>query len=199
MSLILASTSPYRKQLLAKLGLDFKCVKPELDEEELKDSLLKQNHSPLQIAESLSKAKCKAVYKQLNDPQLVIIAGDQLVSFDNSILGKPHTADGAVSQLKQLNGQKHQLITAVSIFLNGKVLHKNHITHMHMKNLSNNEIKNYVSIDKPLDCAGSYKIEEHGITLFESIDCDDFTAIQGLPIMWLSNCLKENGYEFFKK
>lgn len=198
MNLILASTSPYRKQLLEKMGISFDCVKPDLNEEQLKESLLKQNHSPVQIAESLSKAKCKAAFKQINNDNSVIIAGDQLVAFDNTVLGKPHTSEKAIAQLQQLNGQKHQLITAVSLFIRGKVIHKNHITHLHMKNLSENEIKNYVLKDKPLDCAGSYKIEEHGITLFEAIDCDDFTAIQGLPMIWLSNCLKENGYEFFK-
>ncbi|MBY0554196.1 Maf family protein [bacterium] len=198
MNLILASTSPYRKQLLEKIGISFDCVKPDLDEEQLKESLLKQNHSPVQIAESLSKAKCKAAFKQINNNTSVIIAGDQLVAFDNTILGKPNTSQKAIAQLQQLNGQKHQLITAVSLFINGKVIHKNHITHLHMKNLSENEIKNYVLKDNPLDCAGSYKIEQHGITLFQAIDCDDFTAIQGLPMIWLSNCLKENGYEFFK-
>lgn len=198
MSLILASTSPYRKKLLEKLGIKFDCIKPELDEENLKISLLQQKHSPIQIAESLSKAKCKSVFKIINDDHRVIIAGDQLVSFNNTILGKPQTVENAVAQLQLLNGQKHQLITAVSLFIKGKVIHKNHITHLHMKKLSDEEIQNYVLKDNPLDCAGSYKIEEHGITLFEAIDCDDFTAIQGLPIIWLSNCLKENEYEFFK-
>jgi septum formation protein len=199
MSLILASTSVYRKQLLAKLGLSFQCINPDIDEELLKNDLLAKKHLPVQIAESLSKAKCKSVYKKLNDDSAVVVSGDQLVIFDGQILAKPLTTENAVAQLQRLNNQKHQLITAVSLFINGKVLHQNNITTLKMKKLSLSEIKNYVLIDNPIDTCGSYKIEEHGLTLFESIDGNDFSAIQGLPLLWLSNCLKENGYEFFKK
>jgi septum formation protein len=199
MSLILASTSVYRRQLLAKLGLAFECQKPDIDEENLKNDLLNKKHSPIQIAESLSKAKCKAVYKKLNNDSAVIISGDQLLSYKDQILGKPNTPENAIAQLQLLNNQKHQLITAVSLFINGKVIHQNNITTLKMKKLSLSEIKNYVLMDNPIDTCGSYKIEEHGLILFESIDCDDFSSIQGLPLIWLSNCLKENGYEFFKK
>lgn len=196
MKLVLASASPHRKELVAKLGLKFICVKPSIDEESLKNELQLQNLSPVLVAETLSYEKGYSVYKKQTDS--LIISGDQLVCFKNQILGKPQTYENAVRQLELLNNNTHQLITSITVFNAGQVVKYNHFSNLKMKNLNQNEIKNYVHMDNPLDCSGSYKIEQCGITLFESIDCDDFTAIQGIPMLWLSNYLKGAGYEFFK-
>lgn len=200
MKIILASSSIYRKQLLDKMGLFYECAKPPLDEDLLKNELIQKKYTAVKIAETLSQAKGQSVLAQHTETSdLLIISSDQLVCFENRILGKPGTFEKAKEQLLLLNNKNHQLITAVSLNLNGRIIHKNHITNLKMKKLGTEEISNYILKDQPLDCAGSYKIEQSGIVLFDSIECDDFTAIQGLPTIWLSNQLKEIGYEFFKK
>lgn len=193
--LVLASTSIYRAELLKKLGIPFSTTKPAIDEDQLKTKALQNNKSPLELAEYLSREKTKSVFSN----SLTVIGGDQLVSFSGKILGKPKTKDNAIRQLSEMNGKTHQLITAVTIMNDQDIFHLNHITSLTMKKLSLTEITNYVELDLPLDCAGSYKIERSGIGLFEKIDTDDFSAIQGLPLIWLSTILKGCGYELFRK
>lgn len=197
MNIILASTSSYRKSLIEKLGIPFSCIAPLINEDSLKMSLTSQSLSPSETAEKLSYEKGLSVFKEYKDKALVI-SGDQLVCFENKILGKPKTIENAIEQLSLLNNKTHQLITSITLFNREQIIKYNHITHLKMKKLTQFEVKNYINKDKPLDCAGSYKIEESGIILFESIDTDDFSAIQGVPLIWLSNQLKEFGYEFFK-
>ena len=132
------------------------------------------------------------------DKNTLVISGDQLVSFENQILGKPLTQTNAILQLNLLNNKSHKLITAITVFSASQTVKHNHISTLKMKNLTQTEIKNYIHKDNPLDCSGSYKIEKNGITLFESIECNDFTAIQGIPMLWLSNYLKGAGFELFK-
>jgi len=193
--LVLASTSPYRKDLLKRLGLSFHCEKPKVNEEKIKFDLLNELKTPIEIAEALSWAKAFSVSKE---PYTTIIAGDQLVDFENQIIGKPNTTDLALKQLQNMNGKTHQLITSVVILHENLKFNLNHISVMKMKKLSDLELKSYIELDQPLDCSGSYKIESHGIALFEEIKTDDFTAIQGLPLIWISQKLKEIGHEFFK-
>lgn len=191
----LASTSLYRAELLTKMGLHFKTQAPQIDEEALKNNFILQKKSAVEIAEELSQQKTKAVYS----PGQVVIGGDQLVSLNHRILGKPNTKENAIEQLLELNEKTHDLITAVTIMTDQKIFHLNHITKLHMKKLTLTEIKNYVDLDLPLDCAGSYKIERSGICLFNKIECDDFSSIQGLPMIWVSTILKGCGYELFSE
>lgn len=197
MDIILASSSPYRKELLNKLGIPFTCQKPHVNEDSLTAELLSQNATAEQVAEALSRAKAAQVAAEA--PSALIIAGDQLLSFEGRIFNKPLTHETATNQLSQLNGKEHLLITAITLLTPKKSWHLNHITRLKMKTLSQQEIQDYLKQDQPYDCAGSYKIESHGLILFERIDCDDFSAIQGIPMIWLSNRLKEAGYEFFKR
>ncbi len=192
--LILASTSKYRAELIQKMHIPFHCQKPSVDEDFLKNRCLQENKTAVEIAEYLSKEKTKSVFKK----NTVVVGGDQLVSFKNKILGKPQNFENAFLQLKKLKSSTHKLITAVTVQTDENIFHLNHITTLKMKNLTDNEIKNYLNIDLPFDCAGSYKIEKAGLCLFEKIDCDDFSAIQGLPMIWLSTCLKGCGYELYK-
>lgn len=196
MKLILASSSIYRRNLLAKLGVEFTTMATPIDEEQIKNTLLNQKQSALTIAETLSLKKAETVFAQ--HPQALIIAGDQLVHFQGQILGKPHTFERALQQLSLLNNATHELITSITLMSASQTIKYNHITELKMKNLSQNELSHYLQKDTPYDCAGSYKIEESGIVLFKSINCDDFTAIQGIPMIWLSQQLKEMNYEFFK-
>ncbi len=197
MKIILASTSKYRAQLIEKLGLPFECVKPLVDEEIIKSLLLAENASPIEVAETLSKEKGTSI--QSLYPNDVIVSGDQLVNFHGKILGKPGSKEKAIEQLLSMNNQAHELVTSTTLIAAGKVHHNNNITKMKMKNLTEAEIRAYVELDNPIDCAGSIKIESYGITLFEKVESSDFSAIQGLPLIWISNTLKGLGYELFKK
>lgn len=195
MQLILGSTSIYRKELMLKMGIPFVTMKPTCDEDILKSALLAQKKSPIEIAESLAYAKAASLNKEFKDA--VIIGGDQLVSFEGKIIGKSKTKEKAIEQLTALAGQTHQLITSIALLKGEEKWILNHISLMKMKKLSSQEIENYIDLDVPLDCAGSYKIERSGICLFDKIETDDFSAIQGLPLMWISQKLKEIGYELF--
>ncbi|MBC7421312.1 MAG: septum formation protein Maf [Bdellovibrio sp.] len=193
--IVLASTSIYRKILLEKMGLEFSTEKPTFDEDAAKIQLLKNNKSPLEIAEALSKGKAQSIVAEGK----LIIAGDQIVNLNGQMIGKAGSQDKAHQQLQQMNGQRHELITAVTLRTSEKIIHLNHITQLFMKNLSDNELKNYLKKDAPFDSAGSYKIEESGLLLFDKIETDDFSAIQGLPLIWISQQLKGMGYELFKR
>lgn len=177
-----------------KLGIPFRAVNPLLNEDEEKNKLLHLNSAPLMVAELLSKGKARSIVSQDG----TVIAGDQLVDFNGEILGKPRDYAGAFLQLQKLRGKIHQLITAVTIKTTNAEFHLNHITTLKMKDLSSTEIENYLKKDEPYDCAGSYKIEKSGLVLFSQINTDDFSAIQGLPLLWISEKLKELGYEFFQ-
>jgi len=198
MKLILASTSPYRAALLKKSGVPFTAVRPTVNEEELKDQLLNEGATPLALAQALSQKKGESVWQQLDDSNSLVISGDQVVSLNGRLLGKPGSYENAFKQLQKLSGNIHQLITAITVF--GPSGFENHVsvTELKMRKLADSELSRYLKLDTPYDCAGSYKIEENGIALFESIVSDDFTAIQGIPMIWLCNKLKEHNCEFFQ-
>ena len=186
-TLILASTSPYRKAQLAKLRIPFVALAPNVDEEAYKQRIA----NPKELALRLAVEKAKAVAE--SHPEAVVLGGDQLVSFQSRILGKPHTAERAVEQLLQLAGQEHVLITAVAVFHEGSC--RSHVdeTRLRMRPFDRQTAERYVSLDQPLDCAGSYKIESLGISLFESIETEDHTAITGLPLITVTRLLNAVG------
>lgn len=205
-TIILASGSKYRFQQLSQLGVPFKVVPPEVNEEEIKQSLLAGHVgttttplsvTPSELAQKLSYAKGASVAK--DHPSDIVISGDQLVAFNHEILNKPLSIEKAIAQLSQLSGKEHQLITHVDIFYQGQVFSHTNISQLQMKALSDSEIKHYVSLDNPVDCAGSYKIESYGIGLFSAITTEDFSAIQGIPLLWVSEQIRRLGYELFSK
>jgi len=185
-NLILASTSKYRQAQLRQLGLQFQTRKPLIDEENEKDPSL----SPQVIAAKLAFLKAQS----LKSSGSVVIGGDQMVVHRGMILGKPHSREGAIQQLQSLQGQTHELITAICVFDGENALPHTDITKLTMKALTLEQIERYVDLDQPVDCAGSYKIELHGVMLFEKIDSEDFSAIQGLPLLALSKILKACGF-----
>lgn len=185
---VLASTSPYRRTLLARLGLPFRCLVPLVDE----DAIKRGAWEPRELAEHLALAKARSLAK--TEPNATLIGSDQLVSFQGRTFGKPGTAEGAVDQLLTMSGTAHQLITAVAVWTQKKAYVHTDTTTMHMRALSRVEIERYVAADQPLDCAGSYKLEERGITLFDRIETEDYTAILGLPLIALTNLLRTLGY-----
>lgn len=187
--LILASTSPYRKDLLTKLGFPFQAKAPLFDEERYKGTL----GTPLATAQFLARGKAESM-KDSVDPMACVIGSDQLVALGSEILGKPGTIERAADQLSRMSGKTHQLITAVALVYRGRWVEFVDVTKITLRQLSPAEIQQYVSLDQPVDCAGSYKIERNGIRLMEKIETQDFTAIQGLPLIELNLRLKEMGW-----
>lgn len=190
LKLILGSTSPYRKELLQKLQIPFITAKPLVDEETEK----KPRFSPLELAQHLAKIKAQSLRKK----DALIIGGDQLIALDGVILGKPHTLENAEKQLFKMQNNTHELITAVHLCSENEDISFVNITRMKMKPLTTQQIQAYLKLDHPLDCAGSYKIEKHGIALMDSIETTDFTAIQGLPLLELAQHLQHFGFQSFQ-
>jgi septum formation protein len=187
--LILASTSPYRRMLLERLGVSFRCQAPECDESAVKD----RSFDPRSLAEHLARAKAASVAAA--QPGAAVIGGDQVVSFQGRIFGKPGTFQHAVDQLAAMTGQSHQLITALVVLCDEKIQRHTDVTTLWMRSLSREAIERYVAADRPFDCAGSYKLESRGIALFERIESADHTAITGIPLIALVTMLRSLGHE----
>ena len=187
--LLLASTSPYRRQLLERLGIAFACHDPEVDESAFHDSA----KDPRQLAQVLAAAKADAISQQQD--HAVVIGCDQVCALDQEVLGKPGSAAAAVAQLERLQGREHLLLTAVA--LRHGATHRDFVetTRMTMRPMPRHELQRYVATDNPIDCAGSYKIEQAGIALFDKIQGEDHTAIIGLPLMRLCHALRELGVD----
>ncbi len=186
-SIVLASTSPYRRQLLQRLGLQFTSEAPGIEEAAIKQA----GGEPAAMASALARHKAQAVAAR--HPQAVVIGSDQIASIDGEVLDKPGTAAAAAAQLRRLQGREHTLLTAVAIANAGEVVDFLDVTRLCMRLLTDSEIERYVAADQPLDCAGSYRIEGLGISLFAGIDCEDQTAIVGLPLLRLCAELRQLG------
>lgn len=185
--LVLASTSPYRLELLKKLGLDFTTAAPQCDE----DFYKAQIKDPYQLANRLAEEKASSLAKA----DICVIGGDQLVHLNgNQILGKPKTFEKAFEQLTSMQGKTHYLITAICVVSGGKKHSFTNTTEIQMRPLSSEQIQSYLELDQPFDCAGSYKIEKSGLTLIEKMVCEDFSAIQGIPLIQLIKVLSGLGY-----
>ena len=188
--LILGSTSKYRRELLSRLNLPFQCHAPKVNEDQFKSLGL----SGIELAKTLAKEKALAVFK--NHPNSVVIGSDQVAAIGDIILDKPGSVERAIEQLMTMQGQDHHLYTAVTLMHPelGEISFCD-VTTLSMRALSRAEIERYIKQDMPIDCAGSYKIETLGITLFKNIKSEDFTAITGLPLLLLSQELRKLGYE----
>ncbi len=190
MDLILASTSPYRRSLVERLGLPFRCVAPPIDEEAVKLEL--GPLEPQELAERLAMAKAESVARI--EPEATVIGGDQLVAIDGRILGKPGSVEAAVAQLQGLSGRTHRLITALVVLHEGSAYASTDITLMTLRSLTPEQTLRYVVADQPIDCAGSYKVEVRGIILFERIESADHSAIVGIPLIALTTILRNIGF-----
>jgi septum formation protein len=186
--LVLASTSRYRRALLERLGVPFRCWAPRVDEGALKTG----NLDPRSLAERLATAKAESLI--CVEPDATVIGGDQLVSFAGQVFGKPEGAECAIDQLAAMAGRSHDLITALAVRHEGRTILHTDVTTLHMRPLTRAEIARYVAADRPLDCAGAYKLEERGIALFERIDTADYTAITGLPLIAVTTILRSLGF-----
>ena len=186
--ILLASSSRYRRELLGRLLPSFDFVSPDVDEHAFHDL----EPSPDSLAQRLATEKTLAVFRRF--PEAIVIGSDQLVDLNGTVLGKPGTVSAAVEQLLSMSGKTHRLLTAVCIASPGipatSIMNETQLT---MRHLTADEALRYVERDQPLDCAGSYKIERLGISLFESIQTEDLTAIMGLPLIQVSQALRELG------
>lgn len=185
--LILASTSRYRAELLNRLGLPFDCQDPQIEEPELAGEKPQDraNRLALEKAESLAKTS----------PHAVIIGSDQVAAVDGQLLHKPGTMANALRQLQQMRGQQVLFHTAVAVVDARNDVHHQalDITTASMRELTDDEIERYLQADQPLDCAGSFKVEALGISLFDSVSTDDPSALVGLPLIKLCQMLRHCG------
>jgi 7-methyl-GTP pyrophosphatase len=186
-ALILASTSRYRGELLARLGVPFVAAAPDCDE----DAYKSRGSSPQELAELLALKKAESL--RAAHPDAAILGGDQVAAIDDVILSKPGTEAAACAQLALLAGRTHTLITAIALIAGARILCHTDVTRLTMRPLSAEQIARYVAADRPLDCAGSYKLERLGIALFSRIESADHTAIIGLPLLALTAMLGEIG------
>jgi septum formation protein len=188
MKLILASSSAYRRERLATLGLKFNCVTPDVDETP------KPKESPAELVARLAQAKAWAVAQHY--PNALIIGSDQVAVLDNQILGKPGTQEKAIAQLQLLNGQRVRFLTSLCL-LNSQTQQQQLCVEpfdVFFRTLSNEAIRHYVKKEQPLNCAGSFKSEGLGITLFERLQGDDPNTLIGLPLIRLTDFLTHEGY-----
>jgi septum formation protein len=185
--LILASTSPYRRALLNRLQLTFTVESPQVDETP------QPAEAPLALAQRLALAKAQAVAR--HHPHALVIGADQVACCREQILGKPGSFERACAQLTAASGQSVQFLTAVALVRADSALCITHtdLTEVHFRALGPTEIESYVLRDQPYDCAGSFRSEGLGISLFDRIDSQDPTALVGLPLIWLSRALHQAG------
>ena len=186
-TLILASTSRYRRELLQRLRLPFDVVAPHVDETALPDE------TPAALALRLALAKAQAV--AVLHPHAVVIGSDQVADLNGLPLGKPGTHDKAVTQLRQMRGQTVVFQTTLAVVCLDSGFEAQDIAAVRVKfrDLGDAEIENYLHAEQPYDCAGSAKSEGLGITLLEAIDSDDPTALVGLPLIRTSRLLRAAG------
>ena len=175
--LVLGSTSPYRRELLARLRIPFEVAAPDVDETPL------AAETPRQLACRLALAKARAVAAQF--PACVVIGSDQVADLDGQALGKPGNHARAVAQLQQMRGKVVVFQTAVAVVRQDSGFAQTDLAAVKVKfrQLSDTEIETYLRAEQPYDCAGSAKSEGLGIALLEAIENDDPTALVGLPLI----------------
>lgn len=192
--LILASTSPYRGAVLRRHGFEFEQDAHSVDEDAIKESIA----DPLELASTLALMKARSLAEKY--PGAFILAGDQLVAFEGRILGKPGSRERCIEILEAMVGKTHRLITAITLIHPDRSEKSALTTHeMTMRALDREELLSIVDWDEPYDSAGGYKIEGRGIFLFERIEGEDFTAIEGMPMMKLGELMRESGFIFPSK
>ncbi len=193
MKILLGTTSKYKKALFNKLGLSYESASPQFDEL----SFLRENSElpPRKYSEVLAQEKAKSLALQYKD--FLIIAADQVCLMEEMVFHKSKNFEGALETLKELNGKTHQLFTSYHIIYKDQQLTHTNITNLTMHELDQSEIKRYIELDLPYDCAGSYKLESYGSTLFRTIETEDHHAIIGLPILKLANDLRKLGVTNF--
>lgn len=186
--LVLGSSSPYRKELLQRLGIPFECISADIDESR------KEGETPEALCVRLAREKALKV-KDLA-PNAIIIGSDQVAVLGERILGKPHTRERAIEQLTAMQGQTVYFLTALCVVDEaGEIFETMIPTIVTMKKLSRSTIEHYLDREQPFNCAGSAKIEKLGIALMKEVRSTDPTALIGLPLIETVNLLAKAGLE----
>jgi septum formation protein len=185
--LVLASTSPYRRALLERLGLEFECVAPGTDEAPM------PHEAPLDLACRLARLKAESVAARR--PGAIVVGSDQVAVRGRQVLGKPGTVGRCIEQLRRSSGLEVVFLTAVHVANARAGVDESHVdrTVVRFRDLDEAEIERYVAAENPLDCAGGFKAESLGISLFERIESVDPTGLTGLPLIWLCGALRRAG------
>ena len=185
--LILASESPYKKNILKRLGLPFFAHAPFVDETPT------QSESARALTIRLASAKAQTIARHY--PTACVISTDQSADCTGKILGKPQSKDRAVDMLHRLSGKDVSFFTTVGFCAPDTplLLHTEEVV-VSIRALSHAEIVRYIDADEPLDCAGSFKVERLGISLFRSVKSEDPTALEGLPLIQLCHWLRDQGF-----
>ena len=188
MEIVLASTSPYRRNLMRRLGLPFKRFAPEVDE------YVEAGEEPQHRAIRLARLKAQsAASTRVSSPSLCI-GSDQVACLGDRLLRKPGTDERAAEQLAAASGNLLKFWTGVCVASDsGDFWSRLVACEVQMRELSSDEIEHYIAIDRPLDCAGSFKWEALGISLFEFVRSADPTALEGLPLIALCDLLRQAG------
>lgn len=185
-TLVLASTSRYRRELLARLRLDFEVARPDVDESAF------PAESPADLAQRLALAKAFAIAAEM--PRAWVIGSDQVADLDGRALGKSGGRAAAIEQLQAMSGRAVAFHTAVCVMRAGIHFAEIDTTLVRFRSLDPAEIERYVDAERPFDCAGSFKSEGLGIALFDAIESQDPTALVGLPLIATARLLRQAGY-----
>lgn len=185
--LILASASPYRREMLERLGLPFEVITAEIDESPFEDE------SPQALVRRLAEAKAAKVAQA--HPRATVIGCDQVADCAGRILGKPGNMTNAMAQLQTMQGHSVIFRTGLAVLSPGHAPMVEVIpTHVHFRPLDEITIRRYLERDRPFDCAGAFRSEALGITLTEAITSDDPSALIGLPLIALAGMLRRVGW-----
>jgi len=191
-TLVLGSTSPFRKSLLEKFNIPFECAKPNIDESPL------AQETPEQLVQRLAIEKAQAIK---NYPDALVIGSDQVAVCEGEILGKPHHYENAVNQLTKFSGKAITFLTGLCVLDsatgNSHALVEPFTVHFNV--LSQDEIESYVRAEEPYNCAGSFKSEALGICLFKKLEGDDPNSLIGLPLIKLVSLLKQHNFDVLKE
>jgi len=184
-ALYLASSSVYRRELLERLGLPFNCHSPDIDEQRL------SGEAPYDYVQRLAKEKAQTV--AANQNAAWVIGSDQTAVLGDSILGKPGNEANAVKQLKACAGKTVRFLTSLCLWTPDQVQLMVDTTEVEFRDLNEDEIRRYVAREQPLNCAGSFKVEGYGISLFKAVRSQDPTALIGLPLIAVCQQLRQAG------
>jgi len=189
-NIVLASKSGVRKNILNKNGISCEVIPSNIDEDQIKNSLLKEKATPEIISKNLAELKANKISKK--KPGVLVLGADSVIDLNGELISKPTTRDEALAILEKLNGKKHQLISSVCISKNGSMIwNYTDNSNLTMKELNLEEIKSYLSKikDKELFAYGVYQIEAKGRSLFSKIEGDENT-IMGLPVKQINDYLR---------
>lgn len=186
-SIILASSSPFRRELLSRLQLPFESISPDIDESR------HDGEDAVAYVKRLADTKARSI--AVDHPQALVIGSDQCSYLDGQILGKPGSHENAVKQLQQARGREVIFYTGLSVQHQASGFHAVDYAEFHVgfRDLTDQQIEHYLQVEQPYNCAGSFKSEAYGITLFSHMSGDDPTTLVGLPLIKLTRMLEQAG------